>query len=41
MESRKMVPIFRAAMETQTERTDCGHSEEGEGGTNWENRMET
>ena len=28
-------------METQTERTDCGQSEEGEGGMNWENSMET
>ena len=27
-------PICRAAMETQTQRTDCGHGEGGESGMN-------
>ena len=28
-------PLCRAAAEMQTERTDCGHSQEGEGWTRW------
>ena len=46
MESRKSInePICRAAMETQTQRTDLwtwGSVEEGEGGMYGESKMET
>ena len=39
--SRKMIllPIFRVGIETHREYA-CGHMEEGEGGVNWEIRMD-
>ena len=32
-------PVCKAAVETQTQRTDYGQEEEGEGGTNGESSM--